>query len=346
MDSQVQNTYGLLLACALLLYLCCQVCCQQCVGPCQCPSSEPVCPEDVPLVKDGCGCCRVCARQKGESCSDVLLCDKTRGLQCDYSTSFPGEPGECVSEEELGCELNGVSYREGETFQPSCATQCRCVGGGVTCVPLCSDDVRLPTPDCPHPQRVQLPGKCCKEWVCENMDNSVLQDAQTAYSLDHSLPAMPDYQANPGSNCIQQSTEWSACSRTCDPGISTRVSNQNPACRLEMQIRLCKVRPCHAFPPRTPVWPRKCQPSYKSAVPVRLVHQGCYSTRFYQPRYCGLCTDGRCCTPYHTRTAIVPFRCRGGRLIHQAVMMISSCICHYNCPYSSGGIYRRPAFWG
>lgn len=82
----------------------------------------------------------------------------------------------CPGQEELGCEHNGVSYQEGEVFQPSCNTQCKCAGGGVTCVPLCSEDVRLPSSDCPYPQRVQLPGKCCKEWVCENMDNSMQQD--------------------------------------------------------------------------------------------------------------------------------------------------------------------------
>ncbi|KAG9269084.1 WNT1-inducible-signaling pathway protein 2 [Astyanax mexicanus] len=346
MESRVRNgsAHMLLLTGSLLLYLCCQICCQQCGSPCQCPSSKPVCRENVSLVQDGCGCCQICARQKGESCSDVLVCDKQRGLQCDYSASFPGEPGECISEEDLGCEMNGVSYREGEVFQPSCTTRCHCLGGGVTCVPLCNDDVRLPTPDCPHPQRVQLPGKCCKEWVCENLDNSVLQDAQTAQNPDQLRP-LPGFQANPGMNCIEQSTEWSACSRTCGPGVSTRVSNQNPACRLEMQIRLCTVRPCQALQHRTPAWPRRCQSSYRSAVPVRLFHQGCFSTRVYRPRYCGLCTDARCCTPYRTHTVTVPFRCRGGRIIHHSVMMINSCACHYNCPRSPSATYRRPGLW-
>ncbi|XP_038863913.1 CCN family member 5-like isoform X2 [Salvelinus namaycush] len=167
---------------ALALLLCMgalQVWCQLCLGPCQCPSPVPLCPAGVPLVLDGCQCCQVCARQQGEACSDLYVCDSQRGLQCDYSTSFPGDPGACSSQEELGCEMNGVSYLDGQVFQPSCATQCRCLGGGVTCVPLCPEDIRLPSPDCPHPQRVQLPGKCCKEWVCENTDNTILQDAIT-----------------------------------------------------------------------------------------------------------------------------------------------------------------------
>lgn len=195
-----------------------------------------------------------------------------------------------------------------------------------------------------------------------------------ASGSDQTMPADSAYQTRPGSNCIDQSSEWSACSHTCGPGISTRVSNQNPACRLEMQMRLCMIRPCQPVPQRNPQvslrstigcfgfdhsnhsltnpasifqWSRrKCQPSYRSATPVRLFHKGCYSTQFYRPRYCGSCKDNRCCTPYHTGTALVTFRCPGGRLLKHAVMTINSCICHYNCPYSSGRAYRGAPFWG
>lgn len=47
-------------------------------------------------------------------------------------------------------------------------------------------------------------------------------------------------------NCLVQTTEWSACSKTCGMGISTRVTNDNAFCRLEKQSRLCMVRPCEA----------------------------------------------------------------------------------------------------
>ena len=45
-------------------------------------------------------------------------------------------------------------------------------------------------------------------------------------------------------NCLVQTTEWSACSRSCGMGISARVTNDNPQCRLEKETRLCMVRPC------------------------------------------------------------------------------------------------------
>lgn len=84
-----------------------------------------------------------------------------------------------AGQEDLGCEVNGVTYHEGQSFQPSCDSYCHCRGGGVICVPACPLDARLPTPDCPNPQHILLPGKCCKEWVCENLENTVIQDAIT-----------------------------------------------------------------------------------------------------------------------------------------------------------------------
>ncbi|KAL0164498.1 hypothetical protein M9458_040251, partial [Cirrhinus mrigala] len=47
---------------------------------------------------------------------------------------------------------------------PSCKYQCTCLDGAVGCVPLCGMDIRLPSPDCPMPRRVKVPGKCCEEW--------------------------------------------------------------------------------------------------------------------------------------------------------------------------------------
>lgn len=81
-----------------LFFLLLQVLCQLCDRPCVCPNPVPQCPTGVPLVLDGCRCCQVCARQLGESCTEMVPCDNLRGLQCDYSASFPGLPGECVSE--------------------------------------------------------------------------------------------------------------------------------------------------------------------------------------------------------------------------------------------------------
>lgn len=87
--------------------------------------------------------------------------------------------------------MNGRVYREGEVFQPSCKIQCQCLDGGFNCIPLCQEDVRLPTPDCPFPRRVEIPGKCCPEWICESQDQHLLQDARAGKMQGSSREGMP-----------------------------------------------------------------------------------------------------------------------------------------------------------
>lgn len=65
----------------------------------------------------------------------------------------------------------------------------------------------------------------------------------TAYRLEDTFGPDPTMMR---ANCLVQTTEWSACSKTCGMGISTRVTNDNAFCRLEKQSRLCMVRPCEA----------------------------------------------------------------------------------------------------
>ncbi|XP_078248707.1 CCN family member 5 isoform X1 [Pogona vitticeps] len=228
---------------SLSLSLSLQVYTQYCQTPCYCPWLPPHCPPGSPLVLDGCGCCHICARRLGEPCNHLHVCDKSQGLVCDYSAASVRRGGICNYEEgdDDSCEVNGKIYQDGEVFQPSCKIQCRCSGGGFTCVPLCNEDVRLPTPDCPYPRRVEIPGKCCQEWICERQDRQILQDNVAAQRL----PGMASITLP--SRCEEWSTEWSACSTSCGIGISTRVSNVNPYCRLEMQRRLCSVRPCQGF---------------------------------------------------------------------------------------------------
>lgn len=67
--------------------------------------------------------------------------------------------------------------------------------------------------------------------------------ALTAYRLEDTFGPDPTMMR---ANCLVQTTEWSACSKTCGMGISTRVTNDNTFCRLEKQSRLCMVRPCEA----------------------------------------------------------------------------------------------------
>ncbi|XP_027501836.1 WNT1-inducible-signaling pathway protein 2 isoform X1 [Corapipo altera] len=175
-----------------LLCILSKVCAQLCRRPCYCPWVPPRCPRGSPLVLDGCGCCKICARRLGEPCDFLHVCDQSQGLVCDYSTAPAGTGGTCnFEDDEEGCEVNGRVYRDGEIFQPSCKLQCRCLDGGFTCIPLCQEDVRLPTPDCPYPRRVEIPGKCCPEWICGAQDQHLLRDARAGKMQGTSREGMP-----------------------------------------------------------------------------------------------------------------------------------------------------------
>lgn len=110
-------------------------------------------------------------REAGQSSRGVVRSGDGPGCPSCVLTSGPCpgplSPPCAVDEDDGSCEVNGRRYLDGETFKPNCRVLCRCDDGGFTCLPLCSEDVRLPSWDCPRPKRIQVPGKCCPEWVCD-----------------------------------------------------------------------------------------------------------------------------------------------------------------------------------
>lgn len=304
--------------------------------PAQCPGScpeTPTCEPGVHLVRDRCACCPVCARLRGQSCSEMQPCQESSGLFCDHSADPSNQTGICMAIEGDNCVFAGVIYRSGETFQPNCQFQCTCEDGQVACVPRCDEDVLMPGPECPAPRKVKVPGECCEKWVCDS--NDTLQDFLTlpAYRSEATVGvAVSDSSVN----CIEQTTEWSACSRSCGMGVSVRVTNKNQQCEMAKQTRLCMVRPCgqEHRPPRDKKG-KKCLRTTKSLKAIHLQFDNCTSLNTYKPRFCGVCSDGRCCTPHHTRTMYVDFRCSPGELVRKSVMSIRTCTCHSNCPQNN-----------
>uniref|UniRef100_A0A8C4QN60 CCN family member 3 n=1 Tax=Eptatretus burgeri TaxID=7764 RepID=A0A8C4QN60_EPTBU len=294
-----------------------------CPPECSCLVETPWCPPGVSLMPDACMCCQVCAGQLGDLCSARQPCDLHKNLRC-------GDSGLCEAQGGASCYIGDVMYRSGESFQPNCKYQCTCLDGTVGCQLLCSEDVRLPSRACPFPKRVKVPGKCCEEWQCEDRKETALGGhALAAFRQEMTYGPRPQQLRG---NCIVQTTDWSACSATCGMGVSTRVSNDNEECRLEQQARLCTVRPCGQQLHNSIKMGKKCLRTRRSEERIHLRYSGCISKRTFRPKYCGSCTDGRCCTPYHTRTMPVAFKCPNGERVTKAVMMIKSCVCHRHCP--------------
>ncbi|XP_048364415.1 CCN family member 3 isoform X1 [Sphaerodactylus townsendi] len=325
---------------AFFLSLLCTVCGQEpeCRLPCQCPPDPPLCAPGVPAVLDGCACCLVCARQRGESCSGRLPCQESRGLYCDRSAGTTADLGICMDLDGDNCVFDGMIYRTGETFQPSCKYHCTCRDGQIGCVPRCNLDLLLPGPECPFPRKIEIPTECCEQWACDTKEDVDLGDLAVPAYRPEATPGNSGFDS--GTNCIEQTTEWSACSTTCGMGVSTRVTNKNPACEMVKQTRLCEVRPCEnsLLPDKKG---KKCIRTRKSLTAVRLEYKNCTSVQMYKPRYCGVCNDGRCCTPHSTKTIHVEFRCPHGGTIKHPVMSISTCVCHGSCSQNYNSFFRQ-----
>uniref|UniRef100_A0A3Q3WSG7 Uncharacterized protein n=1 Tax=Mola mola TaxID=94237 RepID=A0A3Q3WSG7_MOLML len=318
---------------------------------CSCSSLPPLCPLGVSLVTDHCGCCKVCARQFNEDCNATEPCDHIKGLHCHLGAGGDPERGLCRAEARgLPCDFSGQVYQHGEDFQPSCQNQCTCMDGVVGCMPLCPQQMPLPDWRCLRPRLVRPEDGCCEEWVCDD-DNHIseepgelthpsLHDSQPIPNHISALlqaqlqlrpPAMESFLMSQFSleySCFPQITEWTECSTTCGMGISSRVTNNNPDCRLVRETRLCQIRQCD-------LQGKKCQRTIRPQESIRISFAGCSTAQLYRPRTCGTCTDGRCCTPSLSRTIKPRFYCSDGEGFYRNVMWILRCSCSTRCHRNS-----------
>ncbi|KAM6944193.1 LOW QUALITY PROTEIN: cellular communication network factor 1, like 2 [Lycodopsis pacificus] len=310
----------------------------------------------VSWVTDHCGCCKLCARQYNEDCSATEPCDDIKGLRCHLGAGGDPERGLCRAEAQgLPREFSGRVYQHGEDFQPSCQHQCSCMDRVVGCMPLCPRQVPLPDWRCSRPRLARPEGGCCEEWVCGDSNISEEPDELSHTSLPDSrappnhisallqagatlreMVSLPMSEVLLKSSCFPQTTEWTECSAACGMGISSRVSNDNPDCRLLRETRLCQIRRCELqLPMASKKW-KKCQRTVRPQEPIRITFAGCSTSQRYRPRTCGTCTDDRCCTPSLSRTVMLRFHCPDGEGFYRKVMWIQRCSCNTSCLIHSG----------
>uniref|UniRef100_A0A672YE40 CCN family member 1 n=1 Tax=Sphaeramia orbicularis TaxID=375764 RepID=A0A672YE40_9TELE len=331
-----------------------------CPKDCRCPADVPRCAAGVSLILDSCGCCEVCARQLNEDCSQTEPCDQMKGLECNFGGGRGSAKGICRARSDgRTCEYNKKIYQNGETFYPNCKHQCTCMDSAVGCVSLCPHELTLPKVGCASPRLIKIPGQCCEQLVCPDEPKtgpSVLKEHRKKHNKGRATEkhltskrgvaeSLPAFRSDPidrmlGVDCGPRTTAWSPCSSSCGPGVSTRTTSSKNNCEMVTETRVCEVRPCNQMTSPRLKNKQKCNHIEKHPHPVKLTHEGCRSLRKFQPRYCGTCSDGRCCTPHRTHTVPVLFRCKHGQTISRMVMMIKSCKCDFNC---TGNEHKTPA---
>ncbi|XP_029949981.1 CCN family member 1-like [Salarias fasciatus] len=329
-----------------------------CPAECVCAAEPPACPPGVSAVPDGCGCCKVCAGQLNQDCGATRPCDHHKGLECNYGNDVTMASGVCRARSEgRTCEYNGRIYQNGEGFRAGCKHQCTCIDGAVGCAPLCANKLPPASPSCPDPRLVRVPGQCCFSVDChrgtwrlppkkqvppprrhlprlqQHPGNELLVSNKftDSWESERGYRHLPEWNHLKANSCPTQTTDWSQCSRSCGMGVSSRITNRNPKCKLERETRICTVRPCgsQTLPAKKG---RSCSPTHKAAAPVHLSYGECVSVRLYRPNYCGVCTDGgRCCSPRRTRTVPVTFVCPDGERFRRSAMFIQSCRCGEDC---------------
>ncbi|KAJ0058909.1 hypothetical protein NL108_001153, partial [Boleophthalmus pectinirostris] len=333
---------------------------------CLCPPKGPVCLSGVSIVPDGCGCCKVCAKQLNEDCSETEPCDHIKGLECNYGGQYAADKGICRARSDgQTCEYNKKIYQNGEIFRPSCKQQCTCLNGAVGCVSLCPQELPLPKDRCPHPRLVKVSGRCCEQLVCPEEMKTIKKYRRKQRLSEHFVNSEKNlatvgrgvflmYVVNENKlfilviclsdfrtynldssaklDCAAQTTDWSSCSRFCGTGVSTRLTiSKETQCKMVTETRICEVRPCEQNKVQTFKNGQKCQQIQTPSRPVRMFLDGCRSVRRLPVRFCGSCVDGRCCRPQRTQTEPVLFKCKNGATVTRMVMLIQSCTCDHYC---------------
>ncbi|XP_076436840.1 CCN family member 2-like isoform X2 [Babylonia areolata] len=286
----------------------------------------------------------MCSRQQGDLCNPRALCDPKKELFCDKPAG--NETGVCKARVHNPCLVDGITYKDGQQFQPDCARVCTCQNGFYGCVSKCPQESQRPSDStCHKPRLLPVPGKCCKEWTCEKLDaagagGSILDGTRGLESdsliLQRPLFYLTTTKATTTTTtstvrpyCRGTTSRWSPCSATCDAGVSVRIVTDQVTCATRQERRICLLRPCGTIV--NTEGRDKCTPTTRSEGKMHVRFMDCVSVRQYRLKWCTTCRAQRCCYPKRTRTRTMHFTCTGGTRETLQFMWIKKCRCDRRC---------------
>lgn len=306
------------------------------------------CNYGVSLIWDQCGCeCKVCAAQLNEKCDGMRPCDDVKDLYCDQKTS------RCKNLPGRACVVGGVTYNSGQKFQPSCHLNCTCLNVDIGCMPACEIDLKRTPPTCQPGFRVKRvrnkSSGCCDEYKCiserelysHNSNGNKREKSYTIVAAAAMRPETIELVHRQEDGCIMQTTSWSECSKSCGIGVSERISNDNAACELKREVRICQVKPCKKELLPKDINYKYCSKPVKSKKTIRLSFNGCLSDKSFKPKFCPNCQDGLCCIPKESETRAFKMTCADtDETITKNYMWIKSCECNTSfCENSDNNLF-------
>nr|XP_022327207.1 WNT1-inducible-signaling pathway protein 1-like [Crassostrea virginica] len=306
---------------------------RECRWPCNCPLREMNCNYGVSVLRDGCGCCMMCARQLGDICSKKNLCEPSKGLYCDIPKY--SRVGICRALHPKPCMVDGVEYKDGAQFQLGCRRVCTCQNGNYGCADLCPQEFTPPSDRfCKNAKLVSVIGQCCREWSCElsNVTNSkaprhaMLKSANLLMS-EEAVKTVDEPKSR--SDCPKA---WSPCSVSCGYGLSHIYGSDT--CDVIKDTRICYPRPCDTSKFK---WnKKKCKPTFritqKEHVVQNVGNKTCHSIRKYRLKFCSTCARDRCCYPWKTSTRMLEFVCSDKSYKYLKYSWTKRCKCEKECP--------------
>ena len=91
---------------------------------------------------------------------------------------------------------------------------------------------------------------------------------------------------------------------------------------------------------------KKCLNIYREDQPSNLTISGCTSKKPYRPKYCGVCTDERCCIPYKSKTIDVEFECPNGTGFTWKMLWVQACFCNLSCKNPNDIFAELESYYG
>ena len=227
---------------------------------------QPSCKHQCTCIDGAVGCVQLCLQELSipalgclnptlvkvpGQCCDKWVCEDTDNLKVKKGQTKAGQPDENLTQKNKMFSRFKGKPQAGQCFSTLTLmlifTNCNKVARYNQSVMA-----KLPISEWTLVINNVLKQNCCPKYTSNRGPSVAIKHYEIHWV---SFPTFSAFRGPPvtrilssGQKCVTDSTSWSPCSKTCGVGVSTRVTNNNPQCKLVKESRICQVRPCSPFP--------------------------------------------------------------------------------------------------